>query len=70
MVQVFEANGTLGVRGFVLGRPITEKLAAELRTAIGRSEFASGTLLPTSTELAAQHNVSAGTINHAITLIK
>lgn len=47
-----------------------EKLAAELRTAIGRSEFASGTLLPTSTELAAQHNVSAGTINHAITLIK
>jgi integrase len=47
-----------------------ERLAAELRTAIERGECAPGTPLPTSTELAAQHNVSAGTINRAIALLK
>lgn len=47
-----------------------EILAAELRAAIERGEFAPGSPLPTSTELTAQHNVSAGTVNRAITLLK
>jgi hypothetical protein len=47
-----------------------ETLAAELRAAIERGELAPGSLLPTSTELAAQHNVSAGTVNRAVALLK
>ncbi|MDQ4102727.1 MAG: tyrosine-type recombinase/integrase [Actinomycetota bacterium] len=39
-----------------------EKVAAELRAAIECGELAAGAPLPTSIELAAQHNVSAGTV--------
>jgi integrase len=42
----------------------------ELRAAIERGELAPGSPLPTSTDLAAQHNVSSGTVNRAIALLK
>jgi hypothetical protein len=47
-----------------------ENLAARLRAAIERGELIRGSVLPTSTELAAEHNVSAGTVNRAIALLK
>jgi len=47
-----------------------EKLAAELRVAIERGDLTPGQPLPTAIELAAQHNVSAGTVNRAIALLK
>lgn len=47
-----------------------EKLAAALRGAIEDGAFAIGTALPTCCELAARHDVSVGTVNRAIALLK
>lgn len=47
-----------------------EKLAAELRATIERGDLTPGQPLPTAVQLAAQHNVSAGTVNRAIALLK
>ena len=48
-----------------------ERLAADLRVlAIERGQLAPGAPLPTAIELAAQHNVSAGTVSRAIRLLR
>lgn len=47
-----------------------ETLAAELRRAIESGELAPGSPLSTCDELAAQHNVSVGTVNRAVTLLR
>jgi integrase len=47
-----------------------ERLAAELRGAIESGQLAPGVPLPTAIELAAQHNVSAGTVSRAIRLLR
>jgi DNA-binding GntR family transcriptional regulator len=47
-----------------------EKLAAGLRAAIESGQLPPGELLPTVVELAAEHQVSPGTINRAVALLK
>jgi integrase len=47
-----------------------EKLAAELRTAIETGAYPTGSLLPTTAEIAGEHNVSVGTVNRAVALLK
>ena len=47
-----------------------EKLAAGLRAAIESGQLPPGELLPTVVELAAEHEVSPGTINRAVALLK
>ncbi|MFJ9828889.1 GntR family transcriptional regulator [Streptomyces sp. NPDC101160] len=43
-----------------------EQIAAELRRAIQREEYAVGSRLPTETELATQYGVSRGTVRQAV----
>jgi len=47
-----------------------EFVAADLREQIQAGALAPGSQLPTSIELAEQHNVSAGTVNRAVALLK
>lgn len=47
-----------------------ELLADELRRAIEAGELVPGTALPTCTELAGQHEVSVGTVNRAVALLR
>jgi integrase len=47
-----------------------EKLAAGLRAAIESGQLPAGEPLPTVLELAAEHEVSAGTINRAVAVLK
>jgi integrase len=47
-----------------------EKLAAGLRAAIQSGQPRAGEILPTVGELAAEHEVSAGTVNRAVALLK
>jgi hypothetical protein len=47
-----------------------EELAAELRDAIAGGTYKAGTPLPSTTALAAEHNVSVGTVNRAVALLK
>lgn len=47
-----------------------EKLAAELREAIVDGRLPAGAPLPTVVDLANEHNVSAGTVNRAVALLR
>ncbi len=47
-----------------------QKLAAELRMAIQSGQYPPGSYLPKSTELAAQHAVSVGTVSRALALLR
>ena len=47
-----------------------EKLAAQLRGAIEQGIYPVGSFLPITIELASAHNVSVGTVNRAIALLK
>ena len=47
-----------------------EQLAAEMREAITTGVYQPGAILPTTSELAASHNLSAGTVNRAIGILK
>ncbi|WP_211212972.1 GntR family transcriptional regulator [Actinopolyspora mortivallis] len=47
-----------------------EHLAAELRDAITNGTYSPGDELPTVTDLAATHGLSAGTVQRAITMLR
>lgn len=47
-----------------------QQIAQELREAIRQGAYAIGTLLPSEGELAAQHNVSRGTVRQAVAVLE
>jgi DNA-binding GntR family transcriptional regulator len=52
------------------GRPAFEVLAEELRNGIRQGTYASGSQLPSQSELMAQHNVSNTVVRSALQLLK